>query len=227
MSNLTISDQNNTVTSGEGEGENIQIKQNFGYFLNTLSETLHDFIALEVNTMVVSKITGAKFNPIDAYSLIYKIKHHPGELDKYPEELRPRYLSLWDQLVGAYRLCSLDEKEQERLPNPFSSDPAEKAYLQRFINMGNIVRTLRKLSELRAALDGGDPTSEKIDIIYAQTIMQLDGDVINRYNQALFSSEQRDFIVSLHKEGVEAGERQWRGLINFMVGLLKGFTGSN
>lgn len=92
----------------------------------------------------------------------------------------------------------------------------------------NFVRTLRKLSELRAALDGESPSSaSSVDLIYAQTVMQIDGDVINRYNQALFDPNnitRREIILSIHNQGVEAGERQWRGLMQFMVDLLKNFV---
>ena len=210
-----------------------EIQDKFGEFLNTLSEMLQDFTALEVNTMVVSKITGAKFNPLEAYTIIYQLGNDPKVLKAYPEELHPRYVRLWEQLKAAYRLCPEDVTQMKQgmaLPDPLSDDPDEMRHLMQLMKISNLVRTLRKLSELRAALDGGNPKSTTIDIIYAQTVMQLDGDVINRYNQELFKSEnekQRDFIVNLHNQGVEAGERQWRGLINFMVDLLKGFVKGN
>jgi len=207
-----------------------EIQGKFGEFLHTLTDILQDFTALEVNTMVVSKITGAKFNPIEAYRTIYKLGNKT-ELENYPEDLRPRYSRLWEQLNNAYSLCPEEItqiKEGKGLPDPENPDDLKR--LMQLIKASNLVRTLRKLSELRAALDGENPQSKKIDIIYAQTVLQLDGDVINRYNQELFKPEnetQRDFIVNLHNQGVQAGERQWRGLIDFMVNLLKGFIGGN
>mgnify|MGYP003345186656 CR=1 FL=1 len=51
-------------------GKILQTK--FEGFLHTLSNTLTDFTALEVNTMIVSGITGAKFNPLNAYETIYE-----------------------------------------------------------------------------------------------------------------------------------------------------------
>jgi len=208
-----------------------EIQDKFGEFLNTLSDILQDFTALEVNTMVVSKITGAKFNPLEAYRSIYKLGNKKELEAAYPEDLHPRYSRLWEQLNNAYSLCPEEItqiKKGKALPDP--ENPDELKHLMQLMKVSNLVRTLRKLSELRAALDGENPQSTTIDIIYAQTVMQLDGDVINRYNQELFKSEnekQRDFIVNLHNQGVEAGERQWRGLINFMVDLLKGFVKGN
>ena len=42
-------------------------------FLHSLEEGIHDLSALEVNTMVVSEITGLKFNPYIAYKLLYEL----------------------------------------------------------------------------------------------------------------------------------------------------------
>ena len=229
----SASSDNKNITSTQERSLTPQseIQDKFGEFLHTLTDILQDFTALEVNTMVVSKITGAKFNPIEAYRNIYKLGNKKELEAAYPEDLHPRYSRLWEQLNNAYSLCPEEItqiKEGKGLPDPENPDDLKR--LMQLIKASNLVRTLRKLSELRAALDGENPKSDKIDIIYAQTVLQLDGDVINRYNQELFKPEnetQRDFIVNLHNQGVQAGERQWRGLIDFMVNLLKGFIGGN
>ncbi|MEY2976953.1 MAG: hypothetical protein RLZZ435_1092, partial [Cyanobacteriota bacterium] len=89
-----------------------RIEQKFSDFLDTLGNTLMDFTALEVNTMIVSGITGAKFNAFDAYCVIYKrhqevqqlqkAKEHPGQNaaveHQLPEKLWPRYEKLYHQL---------------------------------------------------------------------------------------------------------------------------------
>ncbi|MFZ9739512.1 MAG: hypothetical protein ACO3EZ_16050 [Prochlorotrichaceae cyanobacterium] len=215
------------------------IEKKFGDFLDTLGNTLMDFTALEVNTMIVSGITGAKFNAFDAYCVIYKrhqevqqlqkAKEHPGQNaaveHQLPEKLWPRYEKLYHQLLTAYHLCP-GINQSEELPDP--DNPEGFKILAEQLKEVPFVRTIRKLSELRAALDGQNTDSPKeVDLIYAQTVMQIDGDVINRYNQALFDPEnitRREIILSIHNQGVEAGERQWRGLMQFMVDLLKNFV---
>lgn len=189
--------------------------------------------------MIVSGITGAKFNALDAYRVIYErhqevlklqqAKNHLGQdaevEHKLPETLWPRYEKLYQQLETAYRLCPGIDQSQD-LPDPAQSEGFK--ILTEQLKVVPFVRTIRKLSELRAALDGQNTDShQEVDLIYAQTVMQIDGDVINRYNQALFDPNnltRRELILEIHNQGVEAGERQWRGLMQFMVDLLKNFV---
>jgi hypothetical protein len=51
--------------------------------------------------------------------------------------------------------------------------------------------------------------------------MQLDGDVINRYSQEIVDHPHRDVILQIHREGVTASEKQWRGLLEFIIGLVQ------
>jgi hypothetical protein len=95
--------------------------------------------------------------------------------------------------------------------------------IQRLLNNDKFVRTLRKMSELKAALDSSDVTSSKIDIIYAQTVMQLDGDIITRYHKDLFNlpEEAKNLIISTHNEGIISGEKQWRGTFSFLINIVQ------
>ncbi|WP_236140357.1 hypothetical protein [Nostoc sp. CMAA1605] len=95
--------------------------------------------------------------------------------------------------------------------------------IQSLFQNDKFMRTLRKVIELKAALDGGDVTSTKIDTIYAQTVMQLDGDIITRYHRDLFDlpEDAKNIILQIHNEGVVAGEKQWRGILDFMINLVK------
>ncbi|MEH2465800.1 hypothetical protein [Nostoc sp.] len=98
--------------------------------------------------------------------------------------------------------------------------------IQRLLNNDKFVRTLRKMHELKAALDSSNVTSTKIDIIYAQTVMQLDGDIITRYHKELFNlpEEAKSLIISTHNQGVISGEKQWRGTFSFLIGLVQGIA---
>ncbi|MEH2256420.1 hypothetical protein [Nostoc sp.] len=243
-----------------------------------------DITALEVNTMVVDQITGAKFNAWQAYEEIYSINDkdyfdskgipNPDDLIEpektQAQELRKRYTSLFSQLEREYFYILLEQSTetsepdsriiqyQERLkyqvehkanivptdevyiklarpilpaPTPVADqeDNNPKKLRQRWqeieelLNNDKFIRTLRKMSELKAALNSDNITSVDIDIIYAQTVMQLDGDIISRYHKKLFqlSEGDRDLILKIHNEGVVAGEKQWRGTLDFLIGIIQ------
>ncbi|MEH1828574.1 MAG: hypothetical protein V7L22_25095 [Nostoc sp.] len=95
--------------------------------------------------------------------------------------------------------------------------------IQRLLNNDRFVRTLRKMTELKAALDSSNVTSTKIDIIYAQTVMQIDGDIITRYHKELFSlsEDAKNLIINTHNQGVVSGEKQWRGTFSFLINLVQ------
>lgn len=226
-SNIQPKSNNQGVTEPQKLRQNLQ--QRFNSFIMSLSEALKDMTALEVNTMVVAEITASKFIPEEAYQYIYAIPIDERESQYFierqiPSALYPRYRSLRQKLLMEYRQMLLDPScelsdPQERLPDP--GNPKDQKKLQYILDSGRFLRGLRKLIELKSALDSGELSSETTDIIYAQTIMQLDGDIINRYHEKLLESDFREVLVRIHNEGVMSGERQWRGLLGFMVDLVQ------
>lgn len=195
-----------------------QTEDRFHGFLKSLGEVLEDFTALEVNTMIVSNISGNKFSAYLAYTGIYDMRRKMREDPDIPPDTKKRYRSILERLQVEYNIC-FGEHEAAELPNPHS--PGFYQVLEKMEQNSRFRRSLRKLNEQKAAIDSGDIHSETVDLIYAQTVMQLDGDVINRYHEKLFSDpkEKRDLILQIHNEGVEAGEEQWKGLLNFIVDL--------
>lgn len=224
-----IQPKNNGQVATEQGKLRTTLQQRFNSFVMSLSEALKDITALEINTMVVAQITASKFIPEEAYEYIYAIPTDETD-DRYfidrqiPPSLYPRYRNLRKKLMMEYRQMLLDPNcelsdPQERLPDP--GNPKDQKKLQYVLDNGRFLRGLRKLIELKSALDSGDINSETTDIIYAQTMMQLDGDIINRYHEKLLESEFRDALLRIHNEGVTSGERQWRGLLGFMVDLVQ------
>ncbi|MEH2409408.1 hypothetical protein [Nostoc sp.] len=264
-----------------------KIQEEATYLLQKLVSSVHglvdDITALEVNTMVVEEITGAKFNAWQAYEQIYSINDkdyfdvkgipNPDNLTEpektQAQELRKRYTSLFSQLEREYFYILLEQSSntsepdpriiqyQERLkykvehqanivqtdqvyiklaqpilpaPAPLANEQDNQKNLRQrweeienLLNNGKFIRTLRKMSELKAALDGGDIKSVDIDVIYAQTVMQLDGDIISRYHKNLFELPEvdRDLIIKIHNEGIVAGEKQWRGTLDFLISIVQ------
>lgn len=205
------------------------LKEKFNTFVQSLGDVLLDITALEVNTMVVSEITGSKFNPESAYRNLYEIANsldnpayflHRG----IPEKLWERYIKLRTNLEADYRQAIEEFGPHHGLPLP---DPDHEAHrLQELFKNAQFLRALRKLNELKAGVDSDSTTQPKVDIIFAQTVIQLDGDIINRYHQHLFKHPYRDVIIEMHNQGVTSGEKQWQGLLQFMVTLMQGIFNS-
>ncbi len=111
-----------------------------------------------------------------------------------------------------------------RLPNPLDSDnPSVMLTLHKLLRDYPFLRTLRKLGELKNVLDRRNQVvwqSESADMIYAQTRIQLGGQISNCYDQKLLNHPHRKTILELHREGVEAGEKHWQGLLEFIITIV-------
>jgi hypothetical protein len=242
-----------------GKGDNRDVNRSVDEFLHALSNILPEVTALEVNTMVVERITGDKFVPWETYRDIYPISEEYLERQGVSESLRDRYLEFRKTLELEYALLSSDPTSElydpegtsdrqiltepnakldrlpTHLPNPSNSE--EMPAVRRLLANSRFRRSLRKISELKAALDNRNevllaqqadsgeysqqPQRVKTDIIYAQTVLQLDGDIINRYAREILESPYRETILHVHQEGVRAGEQQWRGLLELIIGLVQ------
>ena len=83
------------------------------------------------------------------------------------------------------------------------------------------IRYLRKLWEFEQSILDGDR-------IYAQTKFHLDGDLTNRFIDDLFmpsksklDPKMNQLIFDLHRQAVENAQKQWSGLIDTCVNLVK------
>jgi hypothetical protein len=254
------------------------LERNLNEFLQSLGEVLIDITALEVNTMVVERITGDKFIAWEAYRDIYAISQPYLDQQEIHESLCDRYLELRKKLELEYALVLSDPTSEfyepsvlesatedkqiltdptielpemrsglgssatlSRLPNPTNpTSPEEILKAREILNDSRFLRSLRKMSELKAALDNRNKALQRMhdenlgriapdalqkavttDLIYAQTVIQLDGDIINRYSQEIFDHPHREVILQIHQDGVTASEKQWRGLLEFIIGLIQ------
>jgi hypothetical protein len=258
-----------TVPEANGRRFTPGLGRNLNEFLQSLGEVLIDITALEVNTMVVERITGDKFIAWEAYRDIYPISQQYLEQQGIHQSLLERYIELRKNLELEYALLLSDPTSEfydptvlesategnqiltnptlelhemrSRLPDPINpTNPGEILKVREVLNNSRFLRSLRKISELKAALDNRNKAllrkrNEQLgriapdvlqkavttDLIYAQTVIQLDGDIINRYSQEILDHPHREVILQIHQEGVAAGEKQWRGLLEFIIGLVQ------
>lgn len=119
------------------------------------------------------------------------------------------------------------EKIPTRLPEPIpSSRQQTMSEVSKLLQYPQFVDVLQQLNKHKIALDRRDRILRRssrqnniTDTTYAQTSLQLDGKIINRYSQAILERSDRDLLLRLHKQSTTTGEQQWRGLIKFMLSL--------
>jgi hypothetical protein len=106
------------------------------------------------------------------------------------------------------------------LPKPF-----QDARLDALLKNKNFVLRLRKLNELRSLLKKprASETDNIYDNIYAQTIIQLDGDVINYFHKRLFEethTDDRAFLMTIHRDAVTSGQQNWQNLLHLIFDMM-------
>lgn len=257
----------------EGSGESTSLNN----FRETLKQVLEEITSLEVNTMIVGRITMSSFDAKEFYlqlieDVMYKTErglqdvkesllNRSTELKKkgalLPQQNRAPMLPKEAQIIDEYRaeLTSYNQdlenyKDAERAfidrQNATNSEDklqfqAEQACYEllakqalkldipkdkdtgELIIDGKALRNLRKLWEYEQSVLNGDR-------IYAQTKFFLDGDLTNRFIDDLFMPSKSKgkidpqmvgLVFDLHRQGVENAQRQWSGLIETCVGLVK------
>jgi hypothetical protein len=78
------------------------------------------------------------------------------------------------------------------------------------------LRSLREIYYLVGGKDAADSTNIN-DLISAQTIIQMDGDVMNRFHKALFNEPEKDFLVKTHQAALISGQENWRSMVNLII----------
>ncbi len=114
-----------------------------------------------------------------------------------------------------------------RLPEPIPHSRHRMRSVNRLLKDSQFINVLQQLNKRKTALDMRDRilrsphSSNNIsDLTYAQTSLQLDGKIINRYSQAILERSDREVLLQLHEQSTTTGEQQWRGLIQFLVSLI-------
>ncbi|MGF1589071.1 MAG: hypothetical protein ACFCU7_07480 [Pleurocapsa sp.] len=115
-----------------------------------------------------------------------------------------------------------------RLPEPIPSSRRQTmSSVNKLLQDRQFINVLQQLNQRKVALDRRDRILRSsahqnniIDTTYAQTSLQLNGKIINRYSQAILGRSDRDLLLQLHEQSSTIGEQQWRGLVQFMLSLI-------
>ena len=116
-----------------------------------------------------------------------------------------------------------------RLPQPIPGNPHQTmSEVSKLTKDRSFVNILQQLQKRKIALDRRDriirsstAPNDITNSTFAQTSLQLDGKIINRYSQAILERSDRNLLLQLHEQSTTAGEHQWRGMIQFMLSLVK------
>ena len=116
-----------------------------------------------------------------------------------------------------------------RLPKPLPGNRhATMSEVNQLLSDRSFTNILQQLHKKKIALDRRDRILHSSPIpnditnsTYAQTSLQLDGKIVNRYCQAILERSDRNLLLQLHEQSTIAGEHQWRGMIQFLFSLIK------
>ena len=115
-----------------------------------------------------------------------------------------------------------------RLPEPIPYRRHQTmSHLNQLWRSPQFIDVLQQLNKRKVALDrrnrilrSSEGQNDITDTTYAQTSLQLNGKIVNRYSQAILGRSDRHLLLQLHEQSTTAGEKQWQGLVKFMLSLV-------
>lgn len=205
----------------------VEANKQYDNLLPLILDSVKRLNTLEINTIIAKNITGLTFNPENSYETMYKIleRTYPSDVfwhTKSESDAAKNYQKY--ALAVRYSLNKFKNRKQpnetvpdERLPKKDSA-----LVIAAFDDL-QFLQSLRKNSELRAAIDSTNNADPKItDLIVAQTTITLAGDVINRFHDEIlhYPKEKTALILLSHREGTAAAQSQWISLLSFVSDFL-------
>ncbi|MBV5259749.1 hypothetical protein FLX56_15135 [Synechococcus moorigangaii CMS01] len=212
-------------------------------FIQALNQVFFAGTTLEVNTMVVEAIANQRFIPWEVYQDLYQLNPQDLTQAAYPPAWQAVYLDLRHQLERQYHSLLREPASPlydpdlltagpENLP-PLPAPTGAKSEIQRLrylLGDRQFLCCLRKMGELKSILDQrwrqcqrqGEtaPDLAPPNLIYAKTVLQLDGTITNTYTEALMAHPHCGLILQAHQNNIQIGDQQWRGFLSFLVGLV-------
>ncbi|MEL6493905.1 MAG: hypothetical protein AAFQ41_02115 [Cyanobacteria bacterium J06623_7] len=118
------------------------------------------------------------------------------------------------------------ENIPSRLPEPIAQSHS-LARLKGLLREPQFIKILQQLYQQKLILDRRDRVLRSssrhdniTDTAYAQTSLQLNGKIVNRYAQKILERSDRHLLLQLHEQSTATGEKQWRGLVEFVLSLV-------
>jgi hypothetical protein len=141
-----------------------------------------------------------------------------GDLDKDKVGLTAAQVSIldriWnnsDQLKGVFGHLQSTESLLSRAEAAATSDKPPLSPLQHIELAPEDIVLIRKVWEIG------------LDVIEAQTVIQLDGDVVTRIRQDMLGDRKRmEDILSVHNRAVDTSLGFWKGLVGVMGSFISG-----
>lgn len=229
--------------TNEEKEKSDKIKEAYDRFFVSVRNALVDLTTLEVDSVLVSNISAdhptedSEFLKQTFEDLVTWFESNKPE-EKLNISLPDNFLKLCTQakdketiqgLRNDLKKC-IDQEKPPKLTEEQSSKRSEYRrhlfYLDKYLYLheqwvnGKFTsrehQQLRKLWELV-------PTR----FVYAQTVIQLDGDIISRINDQLFSAsgENAEELMRVHKSNVEAGVNYRNELMSTFVQILRSVLG--
>lgn len=212
--------------------------------MSDIARWLDNLASIEISTEIVDEICDEVFIPWEAYRAIYEISRPFLENSGISLSLCDRFLELRRQLELAYALLLIDPssrlynraavkavkqqlsiltskntRDWEHIPTRLP-DPASITKINRLLSDRRFLQTLHQLYRAKLQLERRQRNSaSEIASIYARTTIQLDGEIANCYDRAIFECRDRENLLKLHQRSVSAGQKQWRELLNFVASL--------
>ncbi|WP_036485723.1 hypothetical protein [Myxosarcina sp. GI1] len=115
------------------------------------------------------------------------------------------------------------ENIPSKLPNPLLITKTnrllkDRSFLQ---TLGQLYQAKLNLERRDRFLKDNSSSGEIVNTVYARTLIQLNGEIVNRYDKAIFAASDRENLLELHQQSVMAGQQQWRELLIFIASLCR------
>jgi len=236
------------------EEKDKELESAFNNFKNTIKDALTDLVTLEVNSVLVSNISAD--HPSDDRVFLHQTCEKLTEWferNKIDGIVRNPLKSTSISQLSI--LCGKDECLESDAITPLRDDIAEclkhkeddfgieqrqkhaeadyrrhLRYLHKYLDLhcnkewdwdkgmlkGREHQQLRKLWELVGTR-----------IVYAQTVMGIDGDIVSRINDQLFTTagDNAEELMHFHSRNVEAGANYRNGLMDTFVLIIRALIG--
>ncbi|BAU63735.1 hypothetical protein STA3757_11020 [Stanieria sp. NIES-3757] len=184
---------------------------------------------------------------------LLQVQIHPSLSDRYLELRRQLELAyilllidphseLYDsqqQAQAKHNLTILSQSNSEweslptqlfdPIPNP-ADQTTSTSLVFNLLHDYHFLRTLRQLGTVKQSLDRQNQILNHKNhhpTIYAQTKIQLDGKIFNRYSQEILAHPQQAEILKLHQNSIFLGEKQWYSLLRVVLNFINKKRKSN